>query len=795
MFQDFRYALRQIRKAPGLSALVIATMALGIGANSLVYSVLSSTVLKPLPFEDADRIVYLWRQHPTNSWWITPQMEDVVRWRESVGGLERIATLSGHTFTVTGLDEPERIDGARVSPEIFALLGVEPLVGRTFAPQEAVTDPNVVIVSHRFWQNHLGGADTALGTTIQLDDTPYAVIGVMPSGFRMQSPFALSQVWTPLDEAGAERGINAIGLMTRDASIDQVNEQLAAFSQAEEDVEHAVDAWPAVARRPADFLSSSYTRTVWAMQGAVALVLLIATTNVVNLLLARGSTRQQEMAVRSAIGGSTFRLARQSLTETLTLTAVGGLAGWAIAAGGVALLDTLRPQELSSLATLRLDDTVAAATAAVTVLAGLLAGALPALQGSSGNLQARMAALSGRTSEEPNKRRARSALVVFEVALSTILVVTAGLLVGSFLHLQDVDPGFESDNLLTMRVSISAAKYGDAAATEQFWDATRAAVQTAVGPRASSVTLSAGVPPQMGVEFGLPEREDGLEVESSSDITAASWVDRSYFETLEIPWVAGGTFPPTTEDDPDLPIVIDQAFADQIWPGEDALGKRVTFGSDTWRRVVGIVSNVKAFGLMTRTEQRQVYYALDARDSFRELMITVRTTENPLELAAAVRAAVWSVEPEAPITELQSMRERLVDTIALPRFNAMLMAGLAAVALGLALVGVYGVLSYSVAKRTHELGVRMALGAGRSTVLALVGRTSFALIGIGLALGVAGSAAATRLLSSLLYGVTPGQPAAYAVAALALILVGVAATWIPAARATRVDPAVALRDD
>jgi hypothetical protein len=352
-----------------------------------------------------------------------------------------------------------------------------------------------------------------------------------------------------------------------------------------------------------------------------------------------------------------------------------------------------------------------------------------------------------------------------------------------------------------MRVSISEGKYADADATEQFWTEVRSAVERAVGPRASAITLSAGVPPQMGVEFGKPVREDGVEVTDSSDITAASWVDPGYFDALRVPWIAGSTW---SDDRPlselgdeaaEMPVIVDQEFADQVWPGEEALGQRVKFGGETWRRVVGVVDNVKAFGLMTRGGQRQLYYPLSARDSFRELMITLRTTGDPLDLVEPVRRAIWSVEPDAPITELQTMNERLADTIALPRFNAMLMASLAAVALGLALVGVYGLLSYSVARRTHELGVRMALGAGRPAMLMLVGKTSVALIGIGLLIGVAGSALATRLLTSLLHGITPGDPSAYATAALALLLVGVGATWLPAARATRVDPAVALRDD
>ena len=387
-----------------------------------------------------------------------------------------------------------------------------------------------------------------------------------------------------------------------------------------------------------------------------------------------------------------------------------------------------------------------------------------------------------------------------EVALSTVLVVTAGLLVGSFLHLQNVDPGFRAEDLLTMRVSASEAKYPDDASAEQFGSEISNVAQTALGERAQAVTLSVGVPPQMGAEFGTPILEDGPLERELSGVTAAAWVAANYFDTMQIAWHAGGTFPEEPTDE--IPMVVSQEFADQIWPGDDPLGERVRFGGgedEPWRRVVGVVANVKAFGLMSAGGQRQIYYPLQAGSNYTRsdggsLMLTIRTSA-PLDAAPIVRQAIWSIDADAPITEMATMRERLADTIALPRFNAFLMTSLAAVALGLALVGVYGVLSYSVARRTHELGVRMALGATRRTVLALVGRTSFGLIGAGLALGVAGGAAASQLFGSLLHGVQPTDPAAYAAAALTLLAVGILATWVPAARATRVDPAVALRDD
>lgn len=796
MLQDLRYALRQIRKAPGMSALIIVTMAVGIGANSLVYSVLTSTVLHPLPFDDADRIVYLWRQHPTNTWWMSPAITDVTQWREQVDNLERIATLRARTHSVTGLDEPFLVNGAQISAGLLRFVGAEPQLGRGFAAGES-EENKVVIVSHRFWRGRLGGDEGIIGQTLRLDGQPHTVIGVMRASFKMASPFTLTQVWTPLTETEDIRGINAIAWLKPGATIEQVNDEMRALAANSGAAE---DEWLGQARPPTAFLRAEYTRTIWSLQGAVAIVLLIATANVVNLLLARGSTRQQEMAVRAAIGGSRGRLARQLLTESTLLTIIGGGIGLAIASAGIETLDRLRPEELDALGTLRLDSSAVLTTVAVTLFAGLIAGLLPALQGVDGNLQAQMAALSGRSSESAARRRARSSLVVVEVALSTVLVVTAALLIGSFLHLQAVDPGFEADDLLTMRVGLSEAKRQSAAENEALWRQITQNVETALGGRARAITLSVGLPPQTGIEFGQLILDDGPLDRDLPGVTAATSVGPEYFDALQIGWQAGGTFPSVPTDE--IPIVVNQEFVDQVWPGGQPVGQRLRFGEDdeTWKHVVGVVANIKTFGLMSTGGQRQIYYPLRAGERHNRfdgdsLMLSIRTDRDALAVAPVVRRAIWSVDADAPITELATMRGRLADTIALPRFNAWLITTLAAVALGLALVGVYGVLSYSVARRTHELGVRMALGASRGAMLTLVGRTSLGLVGAGLALGVAGGIAASQLLAQMLHGVAPSEPTAYLAAALVLFAVGALATWIPAARATRVEPTIALRSD
>jgi predicted permease len=734
---------------------------------------------------------------------MSPRMADITAWREQIDGFEQIESVSGHTYTITGLEEPLRMNGARVTPGFFTFLGASTAQGRTFLPEEGQPGGDrVAILSHSAWQNDLGGADV-LGETLTLDNEPHVIVGIMPARFRMQSPFTMAQLWTPLVEAETENGASALARLAPGVAVEQVNAELAAAAAGAAPTGGGIDDWIGQARRPQDFLRGDYTRTVWSLQAAVAVVLLIAIANVINLLLARGNQRQQEMAVRAAIGGSRGRLARQLLVESSLLAAAGGALGLAIAVGGVRLIETFRPADLEGLGTLRLDPVVVLVTLGMTAVAGLLAGLLPALQAAGTDLHAQMSALSGRASEGLRGRRTRAAIVVAEVALSTVLVTTAGLLVGSFLQLQAVDPGFDSENLLTLRISVADDTLTDELGAEERWMALADSVRRALGGRAESITLSVGLPPQMGVEFGDIYLEDGPLDRELEGVTAATSVDHNYFDTLRFRWLAGTGFPQDAAATSEIPVVVNAEFARQLWPGEEAVGKQLRFADSDespWRRVVGVVGDVKAFGLLSQGGQRQMYYPLrggegGSRFHQTSLMMSVRMADDPLASAAIVQQAIWSVDPEAPITEMATMQERLADTIALPRFNAWLMSGLAAVALGLALVGVYGVLSYSVTRRRHELGVRMALGASTAAVAGLVGRTSLALVGIGLVLGIGISAVAGRAVQSVLHGIEPSTMPAYVIASLALLATGAVATWIPARRATRVSPTVALRED
>jgi len=444
-------------------------------------------------------------------------------------------------------------------------VGLDPIAGE-----------RLVIISQRIWQQHFGGREDVLGQTLRIEYEPYTVVGVMPGWFKMQSPFSLASLWTPLDESGVERGINAIARLKPDTNATQVNAELKALDEQRlagggEAAASGTNEWIGQARRPQDFLDGDFQTTVWALQGAVAVVLLIATANVVNLLLARGSVRQQEMAVRAAIGGSRFRLVRQLMTESMLLTVLGGALGLGFAAIGVSVIERLRPEEMDSLDTLRFDPTVALVTLGITLLAGLAAGLLPALQGARGDLQAQMAALSGRTSETSAQSRARGVLVVAEIALSTILVVGAGLLVNSFVHLQQIDPGFDADRLLTMRIGVPD---GYAEDSGSYWEEVQQSVRAAVGPRAESVSLSVGVPPSGGVEFGTPQPERGELASSLEGVTSTSFVQSNYFDTMGIDLLAGTTLPESPADD-ETPMVVNEEFARQVWGHTDIVGERV----------------------------------------------------------------------------------------------------------------------------------------------------------------------------------------------------------------------------
>lgn len=789
---DLRFAFRQLLKSPASSIAIIVTLALGIGGNALVFSVLSSTVLRPLPYRDADRIVYLWRINPASTVHVSPSGELVRHWREHLEGLESVEAVNSQTRTLTGRGEPARIGVAAVSPTFFRFLGIAPERGRAFTQEEALAgNDKVALLSDAFWRQRFGGADGVLGDTVLLDDTPYTVIGVLPHGVHLQSPYPNAEVWTPLAVDEPSGAVFAMGRLRPGVTLALLNEELAAVGlPAGEELSD----WPGRAATPRDFVRGAYRSVVWSVQGAVLFVLLIAGANTANLLLARGSSRRRELAIRAALGAGRGRLLRQLLGESILLAAAAGIAGVAVAWLGVRAIGALTPADVNYFETVRLDRLVVVATLGLSLLTGFVFGLLPALQVSARRLSSDLAD-GARGTGEGSGGRLRRALVGAEVSLTALLLIGAALLVRSFLVIQGIDPGFDPRGVLAVRVALPDARYTDAASRREFFDQLQRRVRVALAGRASSVAIADGVPPKLGVYFGQIETADGPprpaeEDASRDDMAAYMSASPEIFAALGIPFHAGAPYPEAAAAGP-TPVVINEGLAHELWPDGDAVGRRFRYRDDEdWLQVSGVAGDVKSYGLLVELTNRQIY-AL--RGDGASAYVVVRTGNDPLALAPIVRDQVRSLDAAVPITEVTTAEELMSGSIALQRFNAGLMVACALLALSLALVGVYGVLSYSVARRTSEIGLRMALGASPGQVLRLVTREGLLPVAGGLLPGLLAAIWLTRLIRSQLHGVEPLDPLAFAAAAALLLVAGVAACLVPAARATRVDPLVALR--
>lgn len=786
---DLRQAFRQLVHAPAFSALIVLTLGVGIGANALVYSILQSTVLQPLGSIDAERLVYLWRAHESNQMRTSIGLEQLETWQESVETLEEIHALAMQTRHVSGPIDATRMQIGSTSPGFFSFLGVQPMLGRAFAADEATAGRDqVVLLGYGIWQSVFGGDEGVLGESLLIDDRPHTIIGVLPRDFGLQAPHNLVRAWVPMVPETAPRGVIAMGRIAPGHTVEQVDEELAAMPSGE----GAMAEWHGDAETPEQSVGNSFKTVVWSFQGAVLLVLLIAGANTANLLLARGSQRGREMSVRAAIGAGRGRLVRQLLVEALLLSLAGGALGLGIAVGGLRIVEALRPGDLRYFETLRLDPSVVAVTAALAIGCGVLFGLVPALQTSNDRLLAGLSEGGRGGSDGPRGSRLRSALVVAEVALSTLLLIGAGLLVASFLSLVGTDAGFEVDDVLVARVALPSAYEEDAPARARFWHELRREIAVAVGPDADAVGIASGVAPQVGVSFGEPTLADiePAEPEALEELNAYTRMTPEVFEALRMRFLSGA---PALSGE-ELTVVISETLARRLWGRVDVVGREF-LNYDEPLRVAGVVPDVKAFGLRSQRGNQQIYEILGPDGDWFHTNSVVIRAEDPLSLVPAVRRAVAALEPDAVVEEASTARERFGETIALERFNAQLMVAFAAVALALSLVGIYGVLSYSVARRVPELGVRMALGATAGSVLRLVGRQGAALLGTGLVIGLVAAIFSSRLLASQLHGVEGFDPLTYGLASLLLAGVGLAACALPAWRATRVDPLVALKAD
>jgi len=800
--QDLRYAVRLQRKNPGFTIVALIALALGIGANTAIFSVVNTVLLRPLPYKDPQRLVMVWEDASKHGYpRDTPAAANFVDWRDQSTVFEGMAAIADESFNLIGTGEPERIEGRRVNANLFSLLGVEPQLGRTFTPEEDQPGANrVALLSYALWQRRFGGDNAIVGKTLNLNGETHTIVGVMPA--RFQFPSSDDDLWVPIaftsqDLANRNRHyLQVLARLKPTASLEQAQTELTTiaarlqqqYPQSNADLGAAVTSLH-------EHLVGDIRPALLILLGAVGLVLLIACANVANLLLARAAVRQKEIAVRVALGARRWRLLRQFLTESVLLATLGGIVGLGIAYGGLILLKTFIPENISQAREISVDFKVLGFTFLVSVITGLIFGLAPALQAARFN-QTETLKEGGRDSATGSSgKRIRGLLVMSEVAVSLVLLIGAGLLINSFLRLRNVDPGFRADNLLTMKFVLPEPKYAAFDKRTAFYDDLVQRVEGLAGVKSAAVTTNLPLYRQgnsisISIE-GRPAPPPGQEL-----IVVTRIVSPKYFDTMSIPLLSGRQF--TDQDGRTSPraVVISETMARRYWPGEDPVGKRIGAGRiqrpEDWIQVIGVVKDVRQFEL-TAEPRPQMYLSYRQAGFFAPRDLVVKTDVDPASMAATVRNAVWEIDKDQPVSNIKTMEEIFLDSIARQRFSMLLLAIFAAVALVLAAVGIYGVMSYSVAQRTHEIGIRMALGAQTGAVLKLAVGYGLKLVVAGVAIGLIAAFALTRVMSTLLFGVTATDPMTFTLISLLLVFVAAVASYIPARRATKVDPIIALR--
>jgi putative ABC transport system permease protein len=797
-FQDLRFSVRQLLKHPAFAAVAILTLGIGIGANTAIFSVVNSVLLRPLPFPESDRLVQVVRPLPSGMS-IAMSPPDFLDYQRENRTLEDLAAFDTEGYTLTGDGEPLRVGGAAVSASFFDVLKISPTIGRPFL--EGENEPGqdlLVVLGHGLWERRFGGDPGVLGRRIEVNEVSRTVVGVMPADFR----FGEWDLLTPLvyDEGFRNsRGaifLQLIGRLAPGVAIEQASADLARVAADLEAQYPESNTGRAAALMPLkEQLTGAMRPGLLILLGAVGLVLLIACVNVANLLLARGAAREGEMAIRAALGAGRGRLVRQLLTESLMMGVAGGLLGLFLAFWGTELLIAMQPPNVPRLDSAPLDGTVIAFTAGAALLTSFLFGLAPAMQATRPNLVASMKR-GGRSTRAPGRSRLRSGLVVAEVGLAIMLLTGAGLLIKSFSELQRVDPGFQPESTLAFALSLPEARYPEDPQVDEFFAAFMERIEAIPGVR-SAGAIAGGVP-MSGSSFVIGFEVEGREPlplgQSQSLNTRV--VTPDYFRTLGIPVITGRGFVPQDRADAPQVVVLNQAAVREFFPDEDPIGQRIVMG---WTRdgnpvggeVVGLVGDVRQTGLGDAFIPE--IYIPHAQVPTGAMTVVVRAAADPLDLVGIVRAELMALDPNLPISNVRTMEDVLATSVAEPRFYMMLLTVFAAVALLLAAIGIFGVMSYSVTQRTGEIGIRLALGAAPGDVLTLVVGQGAGLIAAGTGLGVLGAFGTTRLLSSLLFGVGATDPAIFTLVPALLMAVALLSCYIPARRATKVDPLVALR--
>jgi putative ABC transport system permease protein len=818
ILQDVRYGLRMLLKSPGVTFVVVLALALGIGANTAIFSVVDAVLLRPLPYPESDKLVALNETSKTMDD-ISISYPNFTDWRNQNQVFEKIGVFNRASYNLTGVGEPERIITAQASADLFAALRANPAIGRLYSNEEDKPGGTpVVVLSYGLWQRRFGGQASILNQAITLNGKSYTVIGVMPKGFRYPSR---AEMWVPVgplssdpgwQQRGNHPGLYGVARLKPGVSLGQARADMnVVVANLERQYQDQI-AGNGVAIRPLlEVYVGDIRRALWVMFAAVAFVLLIACANIANLLLARAQSRQKEMAIRAAMGAGRWRLTRQLLTENILLALLGGTLGLLVAQWGIKLILYISPDAIPRSSEITLDWRILMFTLAVSVVTGILFGLVPALQAGVADVHETLKETGRGTS---GRHWLRSSLVVVEVATTLVLLIGAGLMIRSFYRLQKVNPGFSYEHLTSFSVSLPEKKYKTAEERDQFFS--RLLENLRGLPGVETTAAASGLPlGNNGWQTSFIVDGRPLPPRDQTPLMEACLVTPDYFKTMNIPLLRGRYF--DDHDDrsslagKDLSklnevlrevaalnsIVIDEEFARRYWPDEDPVGKRIKIGGGNdpdspVLTVLGVVGRVKMEGLGMDSNRVQGYFPF-AQIPAGDMAVILKAAGDPTQLVAAVRQQVTSIDQDQPIYGIRTMDEIRSESVAPERLNLTLLSIFASIALVLAIVGIYGVMSYSVTQRTHEIGIRMAIGAQPRDVFRMVIRQGMLLALLGVAIGLVGAFALTRLMTSMLFGIEPTDPTTFGAIAVLLSVVALVACYLPGRRATKVDPVISLR--
>jgi len=806
---DLRYGLRGLRRNPGFTLGAILVLALGIGANTAIFSVVNAALLRPLPYDEASRLMQVWHVPPAKSFpglaLFSVSPANYLDWKAQSTSFESMSIYGGRHLTFGGTDHPEVVQASAVPPDFFTVLRTQPILGRTFTPDDDHPGARVILLSYRLWRDRFGSDPGIVGRDIAVNSERYTVVGVMPEKFRLPD---FAKAWVPLAWTDADRAIRGnhnylvIARLKPQVRIDQAKAELAAIStRLEQQYPEDDKGWGATLVPLHEQLIGDVRTALLVLLGAVAFVLLIACANVANLVLAKTLARGKEMAIRTALGAGRLVLLRHILVETLLLSVTGGLLGLLLARAVIAFSVKLLADRLPAFMNVTLDAQVLAYTLLLSIAAGVLAGLFPSLRFS--RVDVNEVLKQGTRGASDGGSRTRNLLVVCEVALSLVLLIGAGLMIRTLWQLRGVQPGFDSSNVLTMTVAIPRGRFPTPSGEVNFFHETLQRVKALPGVEEAGVIDSL---PLDGGGSHQPFSIEGRPVLPMADQPEVDvrQISTGYLRAMHVPIIRGRDIAESDAVGRPGVVLISEALARRFWPKEDPLGKHLTltFFADTPREVVGIVGNVKTDALNETRPVDTIYMAVDQLsaatgevwNSF-ALSLAVRTKSDPHNAIASVTEAIHQIGPDIPVTDVLSMDDLIAQSMSPQRFNMLLLAAFAGLALLLAAVGIYGVLSYSVRRRVREIGIRMALGASQSDILRLVVGDGMKPILMGVALGLTAAVALSRFVASLVFGVPPTDPLTFTAVALLLVVVGIVANTLPAYRATRVEPVRTLREE